>query len=162
MIKTCPICNRDFESVIANATYCNPSCRKKAGREKEKEKQSAFYVPPKMGNDLVLWTLTRPSLDELYSWATILELFVRESNSDRCVMIYGVMPEGWSDREYVSIGEQTGMTPKSWAMITMGLTKGKTHGKLVIKPETKSQREAVIAGMSEEEREIERRVMEED
>lgn len=162
MIKTCPVCNRNFDALVINAVYCNPTCRKKAGREKEKEKQSAFYQPPKSTDDRVLWTLTRPTLDEVHAWADLLERFVRLAKVERGVMIYGTCPDGWQDSPYVMLTEQFGASPRCWALTT-DIPLAPSAPKVPVSVHLNAgDRKVAEAQMSEEDREIERRVMAEE
>lgn len=97
MIKTCPICNRNFEAYVANATYCNVSCRKKAGREKEKEKRSAFYQAPEPTTGELLHSETSVTLARLTELADMLYCVVTTIQKYRFVNIYGPVPDGWVD-----------------------------------------------------------------
>lgn len=163
MIRECPVCHRPFESLIANATYCNSSCRKKAGREKEKTKASMFYQGPKDYDPRVLYTLSSPSLEELDFWANLLEMFVRQTKEERAIMVYGNMPEGWKDKEFVQIFSQWGAKPPCWAMgcnlpIAAQIVR---QGALVEKPVGKEQKAQILESVLSNDAEVERILREE-
>lgn len=99
MLRTCPICNRNFESFAVNSVYCNISCRKKAGREKEKEKRSAFFVAPMTGQVELLHSENCPTLERLNELAEMLRIVVVTLQKYRYVNIYGPIPDGWVDGE---------------------------------------------------------------
>lgn len=111
MIKTCPVCNRDFESLVVNSTYCNISCRKKAGREKEKLKRSAFYQAPEAGFVVeLLHSENCPTLARLHDLAKMIHCVVTTIRKPRYVNIYGPLPEGWADGECFIV-EAIGASP---------------------------------------------------
>lgn len=155
MIKCCPICKRSFETFSPIAQYCNPSCRRKAGHEKEKAKASAFYQGPKLNDPRVFYTLSSPELKELEFWADLLEKFVSQAKEEKAVMIYGTMPEGWVDKECVVIMKQWGAVPPCWAMGCL-LPINKTIVQMV-KPAGKEQREQVMEDVLAQDAEVERR-----
>lgn len=159
MIKTCPICNRNFESVVANATYCNISCRKKAGREAEKTKRSAFYEPPDARDKRILWQETTPTLHRLWELVNLMDLVAQVIPDDKGINLFGVMPEGWEDVEtsFVGVYKQVGMNPDCWSIsrkYVAGPIKD-VRSKFLVPPVTAKQREIVAAVLDQETQQIE-------
>lgn len=148
MIKTCPICHRDFDTIVSTQLYCNISCRKKANHEKEKEKASAFYQGPKEYDERVLFKLSSPGLEELQTWADILTRFVRASDTEKVVMVYGKPSELWRDNPTICLVSQYGATPPCWAMHCLLSTKESRirEGKvpLLVKPVGPIQKTQVV------------------
>jgi hypothetical protein len=160
MLRTCPICNRNFEAFAVNATYCNVSCRKKAGREQEKKKRSAFYEPPAANDPRVLHQMIRPTLNELVEMADILTRFVRLTQASKAVYIFGTIPDGWQDTDEVMLAEQIGMTPQTWALISLlETTTPMTSPNVLVPPETPRSRQQLAAALANEDRAIEKQLM---
>lgn len=101
--KFCEVCYTEFRTERSTAKYCCVRCRKASERDREKTKASMFYVHNKANDDRILCELHRPTLDEVERVATALETIVDVTNSDKAVMIWGIMPEGWVNRPRIFI-----------------------------------------------------------
>lgn len=63
-IQKCPICNEEFDSGgKPQRVYCNPRCRAKAAKLKEKEKYQEAIAKEKAKEEGVIWNPTRELLD---------------------------------------------------------------------------------------------------
>lgn len=114
--RTCPVCNRNFASSVANATYCNPSCRRAAGREAEKAKALIFRPPEEKIDERILWVEEMPTLARVREMATALEVFVRMAKVDRGIVVHGTFPDGWQNTEFVSVTPARGAAKPTWNM----------------------------------------------
>ncbi len=46
MIKTCPVCAKEFESELIQTVYCSPECTKEMQRRRSREYYRAHRPPP--------------------------------------------------------------------------------------------------------------------
>lgn len=161
MIKECPVCHKPFDAWNDQKVYCNISCRKRANHEKEKAQRSAFYSGPKDQDIRILHSLHRPTLQQVIECAELLEHFTRVTRTEKAVMIYGLMPEGWQNTASIDIWEQIGTSNKSWGMMCKLPVDRPldTTGRLIEKPLPHQRQEiatAVINRDKEAEDELER------